>query len=32
MRFAAKWEAARLWCEGRKVPTVFRVVGYEELK
>ena len=27
----AKWEAARRWCESRKVPTEFRVVGYKEL-
>ena len=27
----AKWKAAERWCEGRKIPTTFKVVGYEGL-
>ena len=28
----AKWAAAQRWCEGRRIPTSFRVVGYGALK
>jgi len=30
-RNLAKWKAAREWCKNRRVPTVFKVVGFEGL-